>query len=58
MGLNFNDLPTKARITVSKDAAGNDAVTLNSSIWKTSTETVKKNSIYDLIVIFNNRIYK
>lgn len=37
--------PTRARITVSRDAIGNDTVTLNSSICKRSTETHTKYSM-------------
>lgn len=41
------DLPTNARITVNKGAAGNRADTLNSNIWSRSTETRKRGRIWD-----------
>lgn len=37
------NLPTNAKITVNKEAAGNDTVKLNSSICMRSTETDRGN---------------
>jgi hypothetical protein len=47
-----SDLPTRARMTVRRGAAGNVMATLNSSIWSRSTAT-ERNIILQLPYHFN-----